>query len=396
MQKLTIKKNICTGCGDCVEACPFSAIKINEHRVTVLENCRLCGICVKLCPVSALVLEESNSFTIDQNCWKGILVFIQQFGEYIHPISYEMLGKAHELAEQCGEEVYAVSVGYKQNLSSLAGCGICRVYVYDALDYRSFREDLYGKALCDCVEQLRPSIMLLGATFEARSLAPYVAVRFSTGLTADCTNLYINDSGILVQVRPAFGGNIMAQIVTTHTRPQMATVRYQVMEAIKPLGGMMPEIYHCQLSTLGLVSNIQILEHWQEEPRRDILGEKLLVVIGRGIACKEDIPLFAELAESLGGGLACSRSLVVKGWMPIEKQIGLSGKTVRPDVLITCGVSGSVQFLAGMSSAKEIFSINSDPNAPIFSVSHWSVVGDMYEIVPILLKKLKQRTPFSG
>ena len=395
MRNLTIK-DTCTGCGGCVETCPFSAIEIREGRATVLENCRLCGICVKLCPVGALALEESSSFALDKNCWKGILVYIQQFGEDIHPISYEMLGKAHELAEQCGEEVYAVSVGHRQNLSSLAGCGIRRVYVYDALEYGNFREDFYGKALCDCVERLRPSIMLLGATLEARSLAPYVAVRFSTGLTADCTDLYLNDSGSLVQVRPAFSGNIMAQIVTAHTRPQMATVRYQVMAAIKPSGDLMPEICHCQLSTLGADSKIQVLKHWQEERQRDIIGEKLLVVIGRGVARKEDIPMFAELAELLGGSLACSRSLVEKGWMPIEKQIGLSGKTVRPDVLITCGVSGSVQFLAGISGAKEIFAVNSDPNAPIFSASHWSVVGDMYEIVPKLLKKLKQRALLFG
>lgn len=391
MQKLTIKEYACTGCGCCVEACPFSAIEIREGKATVLENCRLCETCVKFCPAGALVLEESSPFILDKNCWKGILVYIQQFEEEIHPISYEMLGKAHELAEQCGEEVYAVSVGYRQNLSGLVGCGIRRVYVYDAQEYCYFRGDFYGEALCDCVKRLRPSVMLLGATLEARSLAPYVAVRFSTGLTADCTNLYLNDHGDLVQVRPAFGGNIMAQIVTAHTRPQMATVRYQVMDAIKPSGDSMPEICHCHLSNLKLDSKIQVLERQQEECQRDIIGEKLLVVIGRGVTRKEDIPMFAELAEFLGGNIACSRSLVEKGWMPIEKQIGLSGKTVHPNVLITCGVSGSVQFLAGMSSSKEIFAINCDPNAPIFSVSHWSVVGDMYEVVPTLLKKLKQK-----
>ena len=396
MQKLTVKEDICTCCDSCAEACPFSAIEIEEGIVTVLENCRLCGVCVEVCPVGALTLEEAPAFVLDKNYWKGILIYIQQLGEKIHPISFEMLGKAHELAEQCGEDVYAVSIGYKQDLSCLVGCGIRQIYVYDALEYSGFREDLYGKVLCDCVERLRPSIMLLGATLEARSIASYVAVKFSTGLTADCTQLYLNKGGDLVQVRPAFGGNIMAQILTTHTRPQMATVRHQVMAAIKPVGDLMPEICPCQLPDLELDSKIMVLAHWPEERQRDIIGEKLLVVVGRGIARKEDIPMFAELAESLGGSLACSRPLVEKGWMPIKKQIGLSGKTVRPDVLITCGVSGSVQFLAGIHGAKEIFAINSDHNASIFSMSHWSIVGDMYEIVPKLLKKLKKRALFSG
>lgn len=326
--------------------------------------------------------------------WRGILVYLQHGQEgTIHPASFEMLGQASRLAANAGCAVSAVSIG-KGNaakLHTLAGCGIETVYIIDCDEFAFFREDIYAQGVIACVNRCRPSVFLLGATPESRMLAPHVAVHFRTGLTADCTGLSLHNDGGLVQTRPAFGGDLMAEIITPDTRPQMATVRQGIAEPVYSEGNRLPEIVRLDLTGFDLSSRITVLETHPVLPAQDISDAGVLVVVGRGVTDRNDLGMFAELAELIGGQLASSRSLVEKGWMPGEKQVGLSGKTIRPKVLITCGVSGSVQFMAGIGRAEHIYAMNTDPQARILSAAHTPVVGDIYKIVPSLIDKLRTR-----
>ena len=389
MERIAIDSGRCTGCGACVESCPFSAIRL-EGTASIGDGCRACGLCVESCPAGAIQRVGREAPSRDLSGWRGILVFAQQQGEGFHPVVFQMLGKARELAEATGEEVYCAAVGRDINLSALAGLGVRAVYLYDAPCYGEFRSDCFGEALCHCVAELRPSTVLFGATLEARSLAPILSVRFATGLTADCTSLIMDETGNLQQIRPAFGGNIMARIITGHTRPQMATVREGVMSPAAPLGSGMPEVRRRELPPHLQASGISVLEQRTRESAGDISQAQVLLAVGRGIRRREDLPLFERLAGLLGGELACSRALVEKGWMPIHRQIGLSGRSVRPRLLITMGISGSVQFQAGAAGAERIIAIDSDPEARIFSLAHWYAVGDLYEIAPRLVQGLER------
>ncbi len=388
MERIVVNRRRCTGCGACQAVCPFSAIRMEEIAV-ITDACQACGFCISACPAEAIERLGTKGHGGDLSGWRGILVFAQQQNSGFHPVVFQMLGKAKELAEKVGEPVYCVAVGSGIQVSSLAGYGIEAVYLYDDPCYADFRSDCYGEAICHCVEELRPSTVLFGATLEARSLAPILSVRFGTGLTADCTSLMMDETGNLLQIRPAFGGNIMARIITDHTRPQMATVREGVMNPAVAEGAGMGEVRRRSVSRALQNSGISVLERRKKQDQMDIAQAQVLVAIGRGVKRKEDIPLFGRLAELLGGELACSRALVEKGWMPIHRQIGLSGKSVRPQLLIALGISGSVQFQAGAAGAQRIIAINSDPAAEIFSLAHWFAVGDIYEIVPKLIQALE-------
>ena len=386
---LTINHDLCCHCGTCIASCPFSALREEEGRVVVGAECRLCRSCVEVCPVSAITVDEGES-RIDLSGWRGILVYLQLEEGKLHPVSLEMLGLAHDLACQSGDPIFGVAVGpgSSQAGPALRGCNITQVLYYEGESFDTFRSDAYAAAIIDCIQFLRPSIVLFGATLEGRALAPQAAVRFQTGLTADCTSLFIGGEGNLVQVRPAFGGNIMAQIVTKHSRPQLVTVRHKVMRPVTPHGDALPTLLPRPAPEAALACPAQVLEQCREGTPADITEARVLLAIGKGVASKEDNPLFAEYARKTGGMRASSRALVEKGWMPIDTQIGLSGKAVSPDLLITCGVSGSVQFQAGIRGAKYIVAINSDENAQILSLAHLPLCGDMYEILPRLIERL--------
>ncbi|MGI6004029.1 MAG: electron transfer flavoprotein subunit alpha [Christensenellales bacterium] len=388
MARLTICPDRCTGCGACASACPFSALQVREGLACADENCQLCGACVEVCPFSAIALQEDVKTFTGREDWQGILVFLQVQDGAIHPVGFEMIAKAKELAEQCDQSVYAVIAGGNITglLDGLRGLGVDTVYVYEDPRLEIFRPDVYANVLADCIGEARPSSVLFGATLEARVLAPHVAVRFHTGLTADCTALEM-ESGRLVQIRPAFGGNIMAKIVTENARPQMATVRYKVMAPARAEGNAMPKIAPRTLPEEALESPIEQLES-QCIRSKDLALADVIVAIGNGLRKRGDIPLFQAFADKIAAQLACSRSLVEKGFMPIGRQIGLSGKSVRPRLIITLGVAGSIQFMAGMSGASHICAVNTDADAPIFSIAHTPMVGDMYDVVEALMGRL--------
>jgi electron transfer flavoprotein alpha subunit len=306
-------------------------------------------------------------------------------------VTFELLGKARELAATTGEPVRALLLGHgvERAARELLHYGAEEVLVYDHPALKDFRIDAYAAAFEDCIHRSRPSTILVGATAVGRQLAPRVAARMRTGLTADCTVLQMRPDTDLVQIRPAFGGNIMAQILTPNHRPQMATVRYKVMDAPRRAAAATGKIVHREIADDKLASRVEVLETRRKPAEQAIDAADTLVVAGRGIKKESDLQVLRELAELLDGQLACTRPLVENGWVEARRQIGLSGRTVRPRLIVTCGVSGAIQFVAGMNHSETIVAINKDEKAGIFKAAHYGLVGDLYAIVPRLIESIK-------
>lgn len=392
MGKLTINEGRCNRCGICVTRCPFGALTMEAGRVVANAGCKLCKICIKQCPTGAIALEETATAGVDKSAWRGILVYVEHLDGVIHPVTLELIGKARELAGRINQPVFAlwIGAGIAKNAAQLLPYGVDRVLVYDDEALRHFRVDVYANLFEDGINELKPTAVLVGATSVGRSLAPRVAARFRTGLTADCTQLEIKSNTDLVQIRPAFGGNIMAQIVTTRTRPQFATVRYKVMEPATCGAAPSGTVLRREVRPERLRSCLEVIAVVPKEKQANISDAEVLVVAGRGVKNRGDLALPEELAGLLGGQLACTRPLVEAGWLSYTQQIGLSGRTVKPKLIITCGVSGAVQFTACMNGAERIFAINQDRTAPIFKVAHYGIVGDLYQILPQLIAKIKE------
>ena len=392
MAKIAVLERKCTGCGLCAGNCPFGAIDMKDGRPELNAACKVCGICVKNCPEKAIIKLETKVDSVDKSQWKDILVFAEVSGGKLHPVSLELIGKARELGDPIGFRVKAVLVGsgVDEQARELRHWGVSQIAVYDdpALSY--FRADAYAACVEDYIKSARPSVVLVGATSLGRSLAPRLATRFHTGLTADCTTLELRENTDLVQIRPAFGGNIMAQIVTTHTRPQFATVRYKVMNTPQRNDEAAGEILPRSIPRGVKESRVTCVGVTPIPPKQSISDAEILVVGGRGLQKESDLDMVRELAALLGGDWAVSRPLVEKGWAGNDRQIGLSGRTVRPRLIITCGVSGAIQFTACMNGSDHIVSINTDPQAPIFQTAHVAIVGDLYEVVPGLIRQLKE------
>lgn len=375
-----------------VAICPFGAMQEQGGSVEITAACRLCKLCVKKGGGAVEFVEEEPQASIDKSKWQGIAVYIDHVDGRVHPVSYELLGKARELADKIQQEVLALFMG--ENIGAAAEelrhYGADRIFVCDKPALAKFNMEPYANVFAQFIRQVKPAAILVGATPVGRQLAPRVAARFHTGLTADCTVLDIRENTDLVQIRPAFGGNIMAEILTPNNRPQMATVRYKIMDAPQRSEAARGRIETLAVDDAALVSRIAVLGIKKKPKEKSIEQADVLVVAGRGIKKKEDLSLVYDLAEALGGDFACTRPLIENGWLDPRRQIGLSGRTVRPKLIITCGVSGAIQFVAGMDHAEEIVAINSDPKAPIFKVANYAVVGDLYEIVPRLIADIQQ------
>lgn len=393
MAQIAILERKCTGCGLCANTCPFGAIEMKNGKPEMNAACKVCGLCVKACPQKAIVKLETRVQSVDKTKWNDILVFAEVSGGRLHPVSLELIGKARELAAGVpGFTVKAVLVGegVSAYAEELRHYGVSEVAVYDDAELGYFRADAYAACVEDYIKAAKPSVVLVGATALGRSLAPRLATRFHTGLTADCTTLLLRENTDLVQIRPAFGGNIMAQIVTTNTRPQFATVRYKVMNPPVREEAASGEIVIRRLPAAVKKCKGSCVSVKPVPPKKSISDAEVLVVGGRGLAKEADLDMVKELAKLLGGDWAVTRPLVEKGWTTNDRQIGLSGRTVRPRLIITCGVSGAIQFTACMNGSEHIVSINTDKDAPIFDTAHIAIVGDLYEIVPQLIKQLKE------
>ena len=373
-----------------VEICPFGAIEAHNGAVTIGAGCKMCRLCVRKGPPGAVTYEEDAVPAVDRGAWAGVAVFTEQRGGRIHPVSLELAGKARALAEVTGQAVLAVLIGFgvREAAQELLCCGVDRVYCYDDAAFADFRVSPYAGAFADFIGKIKPSSVLVGATSLGRSLAPKVAARVHSGLTADCTMLEMKPNTDLVQIRPAFGGNIMAQIVSPNARPQFCTVRQKIFplpERREPSG----EIIEMPVSDAMRMSDTEILQITPKPKQVDIAEASAIVACGRGVRSKDDLSMCRELAELLDAQLACTRPLVECGWMEPTRQIGLSGRTVKPKLIVTVGVSGSVQFAAGMRTSDMIVAVNSDRNAPIFDIAHYGFVGDLYRLLPGLIGRIR-------
>ena len=373
-----------------VEQCPFKAISYDGNKLDINAGCKLCKMCVRNSN-GVITFEEDTIKTVNKDEYKGICVYADVDHGVTHKVTFELVGKAIELAKVINHPVYALLIGYntEDNAKELLEYGVDKVFVYDHQLLKDFDMERYTNCFEDFIGNIKPSSILVGATNVGRSLAPRVAARFHTGLTADCTKLEMKENTDLVQIRPAFGGNIMAQIINPNNRPQFATVRYKVFSApekCEPKG----EIVKREIKDEWLKSHIEVLNIEEKPKELDISEADVIVAVGRGLKSTDDLAMVNELAELLGGVVACSRPMVEAGIFDGKHQIGLSGKTVKPKLIITLGISGTVQFTSGMKNSDCIIAVNSNPHAPIFDVANYGIVGDMYKVVPELINMLKE------
>ena len=336
--------------------------------------------------------------------YKGVFVFAQQVDNVLDGVAFELLGKGKELAKDLNTEVTAVLIGsgVKELADQLAEYGADRVIVVDDPQLKDYRTEPYAHALASVINEYKPEIMLVGATAIGRDLGPTVSARVKTGLTADCTMLEIGDFPLnaapgqeqqhnqLLMTRPAFGGNTIATIACPYNRPQMATVRPGVMQKIAPIAGAKANVVEYNPGFTPNDRYVEILNIVKAvKNTANIMDAKILVSGGRGVGSKENFKLLEDLAEVLGGTVSCPRAVVENGWLPVDLQVGQTGKTVRPQIYFAIGISGAIQHVAGMEDSDLIVAINKDEDAPIFDVADYGLVGDLNKIVPALTTALK-------
>jgi len=389
-----IEADLCDGCRRCIRACPYDALEIQDGKAWVLERCTACGACLEVCPNSAILSDVEPRKIPDFSAHKGVWVFAEQRDGRLNPVSLELLGKARELAADLGENVSTLLLGHRVAGigKTLIAHGADNVYLAEHPLLEQFRTTAYARVMGKLIKTHKPSILLLGASHIGRDLAPRLARRVAAGLTADCTDLAIDrKEGILLQTRPAFGGNLMATIANRYSRPQMATVRPGVME-ISPLSEHRGQIIPQRVSLGEKDIGTEVLEVVREkQKRRDIIRAKVIVAGGRGAGGAEGFEMLRELADLMGGEVAGTRIAAEQGWIPPENQVGQTGKTVRPEIYIACGISGAIQHRAGMLNARYIIAINTDPRAAIFQIADWSIVGDLRDVVPEMTRQLRRQ-----
>lgn len=388
MSGLRVDSERCDGCGRCVDVCPFRGIVLTDDVAVFTESCRACPICARECPTEAIFLEEEVSSVVPG--YSGVLVVAELRGGLLQPVSAELVGEGRRLADLAGFELHAVVLGSgcRNAAEVLLQYGVDTVQMYDHPELEHFRSEPYTDALEDAVKRLRPAVALMAGTPKGRSLAPRLATRLRTGLTADCTALDLDGEGRLLQTRPAFGGDVMATIATPTGRPQMATVRPSVMPPAEKVEWPAGEVIEVPFQPAEYRS--RVLEMRPAPEGSTIADAEVVVAAGRGIRRKEDLEMLEELAGALGGMVGCTRPLVEAGWLPSTRQVGLSGRTVRARLYIACGISGAIQHTAGMRSSERIIAINADADAPIFDAADLAVVGDLYEILPVLLESIER------
>ncbi|MBW2080394.1 MAG: electron transfer flavoprotein subunit alpha [Deltaproteobacteria bacterium] len=393
---LKVDTEKCTGCGECEESCTFEAIFVEDEVAVVNQDaCTLCGICVDACPEGALELHvEEGLLATDLSSWKGIWVVAECRNGVLAPVTLELLAKSRELAGELDTEVTAVLMGYEieSKAKELIFNGADRVFVVDHPELATFTDEVYGNILADLAKKEKPEIILAGATAMGRSYIPRVATILETGLTADCTGVDVRaEDRALLQTRPAFGGNLIATIVCSGHRPQMATVRPHVIRANIPDPGRKGEVIHILPGEDLLSHRVQVLESVKEQVEGPNLSEAdVIVTAGRGFEQEKNVELARELADLLGGTVGATRAAVDAGWLCDRTQIGQTGVTVSPKLYMACGVSGAIQHIVGMQGSEIIVAINKDAEAPIFDVATYGLVGDVKEILPLLIHRIQK------
>lgn len=394
-QSIKLLTDKCKNCAICVKACPFGAIKVVQKKVIIdPEKCTMCGACLDVCQLKAIEITRVEKAAGDLSCYKDVWVFAEQKKGIVQSVAYELLSEGRKLADDLGCKLCAVLLGenIQDKAQELIYRGADIVYLVDSPELRSYQDEPYTNVLVNLIKKYKPEVFLCGATSIGRSLVSRVAVNIYTGLTADCTGLEIDkQKKLLLQTRPAFGGNIMATIICPNYRPQMSTVRHKVFKEAEPDRQRSGKIISEQIPKAQLISRTKLLDIIEEIEKTVNLSEADIIVSGgRGMGGPENFKILEELALSIGGAVGASRAVVDAGWMPYSHQVGQTGRTVAPKLYIACGISGQIQHLVGMQSSETIVAINKDPEAPIFKVANFGIVGDVFEIVPALTKKFKE------
>jgi electron transfer flavoprotein alpha subunit len=383
----------CNGCTLCQRVCPQGGIEVKDKLATIeLDKCNLCGACVSACRFRAITIDIEKQPKEDLSQYSGVWVFGEQWRGEISPVVLELITAGRQLADKTKSELSVVVLGHNLDnaIQHLSEYPVDKIIVQEAPELESYDPERYSRVLTDLCRKLKPEVVLAGATTTGRSFLSRVAVQLYTGLTADCTGLAIGEDGLLHQTRPAFGGNIMAEIVCPYTRPQMATVRHKVIPTSpKATNGKRPEVVRTEAKNQLFGTRSEIVDFIEQlDGAINIVEADVIVSGGRGIQAPENFARLEDLPKALGGAVGSSRAAVDAGWIPYSHQVGQTGKTVCPKLYIACGISGAVQHLAGMSSSDTIIAINKDPNAPIFQVANFGIVGDCLEVVPLLTKKI--------
>ena len=395
----------CIGCQLCIAECPVDGAIYMESGVAIIvpEKCIGCGFCFDVCPTAAVLFEKPRKKRVTRikprplEDYKGVAVFIEARDGSGTEVSWELIGKARELAEKLETQVFGflLGIGVEPIAKEAIAYGCDIVYMIDNPLLKRYLSKVFGKALVHLCDQVKPEILLLGATPLGRDLSSVVATQLETGLTADCTGLDVaSPERLLLMTRPAFGGNIMATILCQNHRPQMSTVRPRVMKLPKKDTDHSGEIRTLDFKPTETVlpQVIDFVPKAAEVGGVDITKAPVLVVVGKGACNAKHLPMLEELARLMGGTIACSRAVVETGLLPYIRQVGQTGKTVAPKIYIGVGVSGAVQHLVGIQGSERIIAINTDRHAPLAQIADYALIGDYLEIVPKLIKGIKART----
>ena len=392
---IIVDKEKCTGCGICEKACPFGAIKIVEKIAVIGDECTLCGACVDQCNLKAITIQRKKFEDVDLSQYQDVWIAAEIKDGKVRNVSFELLGKAIELAVELKQNPCVLLIGnnIKRFTQDFSNRGAKKIYIAEHEDLKDYHTETYSSVITGIISKYNPNIVLYPATINGRDLAPRIAATLKLGLTADCTGLSIKD-GLLLQTRPAFGGNIMADIICPITRPQMATVRPNVMQMAPIQDKVDTEIIEIpvKVDLQGLkIKTKEIIRGTASECGIPVCEADTIVSGGRGVGSKENFNIIENLASVLNAAVGASRAAVDLGWIPKSQQVGQSGSTVSPKIYIACGISGTIQHLVGMKSSDIIIAINKDPEAPIFNVANYGIVGDLCEVVPLLTEALKKK-----
>ena len=385
----------CIGCGACEAQCPAGAISTASGVAEISDKCIGCGACANVCPCEAIEADKAEAPKASIDDYKGVWVFAEQRDGVLMNTVFELLGEGRKLADKLNTELSAILLGSNvSNLcNELGAYGADRVILCESELLKDYNTEAYAKVIVDVINDRKPAVLLIGATNIGRDIGPRLSARLYTGLTADCTALDIDpETHGLLQTRPAFGGNVMATIITPNHRPQMSTVRPGVMKkaAYNPEHKAIVDKAAFSLESSDIHTRvIETVKSLKQEV--NLVDADIIVSGGRGVGSAEGFKLIEELAHVLGGVVGASRSAVEAGYIGADHQVGQTGKTVRPRIYIAAGISGAIQHLAGMQNSECIIAINKNPDAPIFGVADYGICGDLHKVIPLMIEELKNR-----